>query len=69
MASSIELNEILSRNDVSREDFLKETYDCMIVSIFEALIDEMSNLVFRKQVQNRLRSSDDQVLTVKCVYC
>lgn len=67
MASSIELNEILSRNDVSREDFLKETYDCMIVSIFEALIDEMSDPVFRKQVQNRLRSSDDQVLTVKCI--
>lgn len=60
-----ELDEILSRNDVSQEDFFKETYDCMIVSIFEALVDEMADPGFRKQVQNRLRASDNQVLTVK----
>ena len=39
----------------------------MIVSIFEALIDEMSDPFFRKQVQNRLRASEDQVLTVKSI--
>lgn len=60
-----ELNEILSRNNVPREAFFKETYDCMIVSIFEALIDEMSDSSFRKQVRSRLQASNNQVLTVK----
>ena len=62
-----ELNDILSRNDVSQDDFLKETYNCMIVSIFEALVDEMSDSVFRKQLQNRLRSSDNQMLSIKTI--
>lgn len=65
--AKIELDEILSRNKVSQDDFLKETYDCMIVSILEALIDEMSDPIFRKRVQERLRSSENEILSVKCI--
>lgn len=65
--SKVELNEILSRNNVSQDDFLKETYNCMIVSIFEALVDEMSDSAFRKRVQDRLRASENQILSVKSI--
>lgn len=39
----------------------------MIVSIFEALVEEMSDSAYRKRIQDRLRASDNQILSVKCI--
>lgn len=60
-----EIFDLLERNSVDLESFFKETYQCLIVSLFEAMVSEMQDIEYKKQVKDRLRNSVNKRLTVK----
>jgi len=58
---------LLENNDVSVNLFFEETYKCLIVSIFEVLVHEMSDEIFKIKLRNRLRNSTNKIVMVKNV--
>ena len=59
------LHELLKRNRIRTEDFLQETYRCLIVSLFEVLTEEMKEKSCKDEIKKRLRNSINPVLTVQ----
>ena len=59
------LQELLKRNSIPIDEFYAETYNCLLISIFEVLVEEMSDPNVRTQIRDRIRNSTNRVLTVK----
>lgn len=63
------VEELLERNNISKNRFLGETYECMLMSIFETIASEMANSDTKKEIKKRYLSSADKVITTqKLVY-
>ena len=56
---------LLLNNKVSIKDFLQESYNCMLISIFEILVQEMSDIHYKQEVKKRLLNSCNKSLTIK----
>ena len=50
---------------ISMDKFMIETYNCMLVSIFETIANELDDQEYRKKVKNRLLMSSNKLLTTK----
>ncbi len=56
---------MLERNDLTIDNFMKETHKCMLVSIFEVIVDEMNNVNIRKEIKQRYLSSVNKIITTQ----
>ena len=63
------IDSLLERNNIDLQKFLDESYRCLIISIFETMVQEMNDLHYRKEVKQRYMNSSDKILTTqKIVY-
>ena len=59
------LCDLIERNSLSMDFFLDETYNCMLISIFEVLTLEMNDMEFKHRVKERFVKSQNKILTTK----
>lgn len=59
------LEDLIERNSISMDFFLEETYNSMLISIFEVLVLEMTDLKIKKLIRERFVNSKDKILTTK----
>lgn len=63
------LNDLLVRNQIMFEDFVEEAYNCLMVSIFEIIANELNDQEYKRYTKHRLINGSNKVLTTqKIVY-
>ena len=59
------LKELLDRNSIAYSYFMEESYNCMLVSIFESLVCEMEDDEVRKNIKKRYIESSNKLITTQ----
>lgn len=59
------LDDLLERNNVTINNFMDETYKCMLISIFETLISEMNDNEIKKEIKRRYLNSSNKIITTQ----
>ena len=63
------INKILHSNCIELQDFLTESYNSMLISIFEVIVTEMEDINYKKTVKQRYLNSINKILTTqKIIY-
>lgn len=66
-AKTLAIDDLLERNGITRDHFMEETYKCMLVSIFETIASEMSDVDIRKEIKQRYLNSTNKIITTQRV--
>ena len=60
------LEELLSRNNLTLDNFFDESYSSLLVSIFQIIVDELEdNKELKAKTKDRIRNSLNLILTIK----
>ena len=64
-AKTLAIDDLLERNGITKDRFMDETYKCMLVSIFETIASEMSDVDIRKEIKQRYLNSANKIITTQ----
>ncbi len=64
-AKTLAIDDLLERNGITKDHFMDETYKCMLVSIFETIASEMSDVDIRKEIKQRYLNSANKIITTQ----
>lgn len=64
-AKTLTIDDLLERNGIMKDRFMNETYRCMLVSIFETIALEMSDVDIRKKIKQRYLNSVNKIITTQ----
>ena len=59
------IDDLLERNGITKDFFMNETYKCMLVSIFETIVSEMTDNNVKKEIKNRYLNSTNKIITTQ----
>lgn len=59
------LYSLLERNKIDLSSFITESYKCMLISIFEVIVNEMNDLDYRRETKQRFLNSVNKLLTTE----
>ncbi len=57
------ITSLLERNNIDLQKYLHESYKCLLISIFETMVQEMGDSEYKKEVKQRFLNSSDKALT------
>lgn len=62
---TLAIDDLLERNRITKDFFMDETYKCMLISIFETIVLEMTNNNVRKEMKRRYLNSANKIITTQ----
>ena len=62
---TLAIDDLLERNGITKEFFMNETYKCMLVSIFETIVAEMTDDNVKKEIKERYLNSANKIITTQ----
>ncbi len=66
---ALAIDDLLERNGITKDFFMNETYKCMLISIFETIVSEMTEDNVKKELKKRYLCSANKIITTqKIVY-
>lgn len=62
---TLALDDLLERNNITKNHFMDETYRCMLVSIFETIALEINDSDIKKEIKKRYLNSANKIITTQ----